>query len=70
MNRSAMVPPDIVGVWTLEGRREQEPGHHLVLHLWIAVNQVSSNRKQCQDRLCFLVEFVFSKLLYNPFYEL
>ncbi len=39
---SATVPLDIVGVWTIEERREQEPGLHLVHQLWTATDQVRS----------------------------
>ena len=37
---SVTAPLDIVGVWTVEGRREQEPGLHLVQHLKTVINQV------------------------------
>ncbi len=37
---SAMALLDIVGVWTLEGRREQEPGLHLVHNQKTVTNQV------------------------------
>lgn len=40
MNCSATVPVDIVGVWTVAARRDQEPALHLVLHPKTATEQV------------------------------
>ena len=37
---SVMVPLDIVGVWTVVDRREQEQEQHLVQHLQTVTNQV------------------------------
>lgn len=38
---SAIVPVDIVGVLTAAGRRDQEPGHHLVHNLKTVTNQMN-----------------------------
>ena len=40
---SATAPLDIVGAWTVGGRREEEPGLHLVHHLSTVTNQVRLN---------------------------
>ena len=37
---SVTAPLDTVGVWTERGRREQEPGLHLVQHLKTVTDQV------------------------------
>ncbi len=37
---SATIPPAFVGVWMVGDRREQEPGLHLVHHLWTVTDQV------------------------------
>lgn len=38
---SATAPPDIVGVWTAQARRGQEPGRRPVQHQKTATNQVT-----------------------------
>lgn len=39
-NCSATAPLDIVGAWTIGGRREQEPGLHLAQHPQTVTNQM------------------------------
>ena len=38
---SVTAPLDIVGVWTVAGRKDQEPGLQLVHHMWTATERVS-----------------------------
>eukprot|EP00064_Thunnus_orientalis_P009444 superscaffoldBa00001200_g9468 len=51
----AMAPPDIVGVWTGGGRREQEPELHLVQHLQTVTDQTVVARRDQEPGL-YLVQ--------------
>lgn len=44
---SATVPPDIVGVWTVEDRRGQEPGRRPAQHQETVTDQVSDAVTDC-----------------------
>lgn len=71
---SAMVLQDTAGVWTIGGRREQEPAPHLVLHLPTVTHQVNM-----PDTWLLLIESyccrgftsIFGTLeIYNPYHSL
>lgn len=47
---SVMVPPDIVGVWTVVVGSKLEQEHHLVQHPLIATIQVKKNQFFSTDR--------------------